>query len=78
MNLQSETPIKKNTKSGSDYEYEFKELPKAQPMPDKESGSDEPLGYTHYTEGKPKVIIDDNYLEPFYNDIILRHNEYRK
>ena len=46
-------------------------------MPDKDAVH-EPLGYTHYTNGKPQVIIDDKYLEPFYNDIVLRHNEYRK
>ena len=46
-------------------------------MPDKIDNS-EPLGYTHYVDGKPQVITDDKYLEQFYNDIILRHNEYRK
>jgi len=36
------------------------------------------MGYIHYIGGKPQVILDDKYLEPFINDIHLRHNEYKK
>ena len=38
----------------------------------------EPMGYIHNTHGKPQVVHDDPYLEPFMNDLYLRQNEYKK
>jgi hypothetical protein len=28
--------------------------------------------------GIPKVVIDDKYLEPFQQDLLLRQNEFKK
>ena len=38
----------------------------------------EPLGEFDNPYGKPKVAHDDEYLNPFVDDLFLRQNEYRK
>ena len=43
-----------------------------------EETSGESMGFINYIAGRPQVILDDKYLEPFLNDIKLRHEEYRK
>jgi len=44
-------------------------------MPPKE---EEPLGFIKNINGVPKVVIDDPYLEPFKNDLLLRQDEFKK
>ena len=44
----------------------------------KKAKIDEPLGYIFNPDGKPQVMQDDKYLEPFLNDLLLRQNEFKK
>lgn len=39
---------------------------------------EEPLGMIKNINGVPKVVIDDPYLEPFKNDLLLRQDEFKK
>ena len=38
----------------------------------------EPLGAFNNPHGKPQVVHDDPYLEPFVDDLYLRQKEYKK
>ena len=38
----------------------------------------EPMGFIENPHGKPQVVHDDPYLEPFMHDLYLRQNEYKK
>jgi hypothetical protein len=38
----------------------------------------EPLGVFNNPDGKPQVVHDDPYLEPFMDDFYLRQKEYKK
>lgn len=62
-NLKSTLSSKKSKKSGTSSLEE----------------DEEPLGYIEYDDkGNPQVLYEDQYLGPFKNDVILRHNEFRK
>jgi hypothetical protein len=39
---------------------------------------EEDVGKIEYIHGKCQVVLDDKYLEPFQNDLSLRHNEFNK
>lgn len=38
----------------------------------------EPLGEFNNPYGKPQVAHDDQYLDPFVDDLYMRQNEYKK
>jgi hypothetical protein len=72
-------------KSGDQSDFNEKMLDdKSKVMPSKPKVAEvkkedmEPMGYIHNTHGKPQVVHDDPYLEPFMNDLYLRQNEYKK